>query len=120
MNLFDETPPPDDPNAPSGQNPAPPDATSSEVQPPPEALLAIAESPAEPALPAVRRPVPEDLQVTWSWPHFIIFLVFAFISLIVIQTALAAHYAPSNHLSTKDLEEYLLSNPKFAIGSMVV
>lgn len=120
MNLYDETPPPDDPNAPSGQNPVPSEATTSEIQSPPARLAAIAELPAEPALPTVRRPVPEDLQITWSWPHFIIFLLFAFISLIVIQTVLAAHYAPSKHLATKDLEEYLLSNPKFAIGSMVV
>ena len=111
MNRFDETSPPNDP---AGQNPAPREAVTSEVSPPPEALAAIAESPAEP------RPVPVDLQITWSWPHFIVFILFAFVSLIVIQTALAAHYAPSKHLATKDLEEYLLSNPKFAIGSMVV
>jgi CAAX protease family protein len=120
MNPFDETPPPNDPNAPTGQNPAPREPTTSEVRPPPEALAAIAESPAEPPLTAAPAPVPEDLQITWSWPHFIIFILFAFISLIVIQTALAAHYAPSKHLATKDLEEYLLSNPKFAIGSMVI
>ena len=117
MNRFDETSPPNDPE---GQNSAPREPATSEVRPPPEAPAAIAESLAEPPFPAVPAPVPEDLQITWSWPHFIIFILFAFISLIVIQTALAAHYAPSKHLATKDLEEYLLSNPKFAIGSMVV
>ena len=120
---FDETPPPNEPNhdlhepnVPKGDGVG----ATSEITAPNSVQPAMGE-PAEPApLPVERAPVPEDLQITWSWPHFIIFALFGFISLIVIQTVLAAHYAPSKHLGTKELEQYLLSNPKFTIGSMVI
>lgn len=69
--------------------------------------------PAEPSL-------PEDLRITWSWPHLTIFLVFGLASLIIVQTALAIHYTPHQHLSRKALEQYLLSKPQFAVGSMVL
>lgn len=69
-----------------------------------------------PALPAY----PEDLQITWSWPHFTIFVVFGFISLVVVQGVMASFLAPHVHMSSRDLERYLLSNPKFSIGSMLI
>jgi membrane protease YdiL (CAAX protease family) len=66
------------------------------------------------------RVYPEDLCVSWSWPHLIIFLLYGFASLIVVQTAFAIYYAPhDHHLSTKALEQYLISKPQFAIGSML-
>jgi membrane protease YdiL (CAAX protease family) len=63
---------------------------------------------------------PEDLQISWSWPHLILFLVFSFGSLVIIQGLLAAVYAPRQRLNTKQLEEYLISKPQFAIGSMLI
>jgi len=120
MNPFDETPPyesnPDlnEPRPTNGESA--PHEISAATSPLPEAGEAAPQLP--PAVPA--RVFPEDLQITWSWPHFIIFVIFGFISLIVIQTVLAAHYAPNKGLGRKQLEEYLLSNPKFTIGSMVI
>jgi membrane protease YdiL (CAAX protease family) len=122
MNPFDETPGPAEPGK---EQPAAGEGTpqtaehartvsleSDAVPPPP---------PADAAPPSVvRAPFPEDLQISWSWPHFLIFVIFGFISLIVIQTAMAAYYAAGRHLPPKELEQYLVSNPKFAIGSMVV
>ena len=63
---------------------------------------------------------PEDLQISWSWAHLSLFAVFAFGSLVIIQGALAVIYAPQQRLSTKQLEEYLISKPQFAIGSMLI
>ena len=63
---------------------------------------------------------PEDLQISWSWPHLILFVVFGFSSLLIIQGVLAVAYAPKQRLNTKQLEEYLISKPQFAIGSMLI
>lgn len=63
---------------------------------------------------------PEDLQISWSWAHFIVFGIFGFISLVVIQGVMAVIYAPHRRMPTKQLEEYLISKPQFAIGSMLL
>ncbi|HEV2103185.1 MAG TPA: type II CAAX endopeptidase family protein [Candidatus Acidoferrum sp.] len=63
---------------------------------------------------------PEDLQISWSWPHLILFAVFGFGSLLIIQGVLAVVYMPRQRLNTKQLEEYLISKPQFAIGSMLL
>ena len=69
---------------------------------------------------APQKTYPEDLQISWSWAHFIVFGVFGLISLVVIQGAMAVIYAPHRRMSTKQLEEYLISKPQFAIGSMLL
>jgi membrane protease YdiL (CAAX protease family) len=63
---------------------------------------------------------PEDLQISWSWAHFAVFIVFSFISLAVIQGVMIAVYAPHRKMAPKQLEEYLLGKPEFAIGSMLL
>ena len=66
------------------------------------------------------RSYPEDLQISWSWAHFIVFVIFGFISLVLIQGVLALAYVPHQRMSSKQLEEYLISKPQFAIGSMLL
>src|SRR3981081_2907483 len=66
-----------------------------------------------------QRVYPEALRGSWSWPHLVIFLLYGFASLIVVQIAFAIYYAPHTHLSTKALEQYLISKPQFAVGSML-
>jgi len=63
---------------------------------------------------------PTDLQISWSWAHFIVFVIFGFISLAVIQGVMAAMYMPHRRMTPKQLEEYLISKPQFAIGSMLI
>ena len=109
MSHFDETRPPSEPRK---EPPAAEEGTLSTGQ---DAGIVSLEADAVP--PPL---VPEDLEISWSWPHFFIFVIFGFVSLIVIQTGLAAHYAPARHLAPKELEDYLLSNPKFTIGSMLI
>ena len=116
MNPYDETPP------------LPPDAERTAEKEPgseePSGVPAPAFSEPLQAEPQIHFPVaktyPPDLQITWSWAHLLIFLVFAFISLVVVQGVMAAYLAPRGHLDAKQLESYLLSNPKFSIGSMLI
>jgi membrane protease YdiL (CAAX protease family) len=60
------------------------------------------------------------LQISWSWPHLILFAAFGFASLVIIQGVLAMIYMPRQRLNTKQLQEYLISKPQFAIGSMLI
>lgn len=75
-------------------------------------------------LPAALPPRPEypaDLQITWSWTHFVIFIFFSFISLVIIQGFLAIAVLPHDQkLTPKQMEQFLLSKPQFAIGSMLI
>jgi membrane protease YdiL (CAAX protease family) len=63
---------------------------------------------------------PEDLQISWSWLHLIVFLSFIFISLLGVQTVFLAVYAPSQKMTAQQLEEYMMSKPQVAIGSTIV
>jgi membrane protease YdiL (CAAX protease family) len=63
---------------------------------------------------------PPDLEISWSWAHFIVFGVFGFISLAAIQGVMATIYMPHRRMTAKQLEEYLISKPQFAIGSMLI
>lgn len=78
--------------------------------------------PSEPHSPIFpSRVYPEDLQISWSWPHLILFLLYSFVSLIFIQGALAVYYVPRQRgLTQKQLEQFLVSKPQFAIGSMLL
>jgi membrane protease YdiL (CAAX protease family) len=87
---------------------------------------ALSGDPFNSALPATQLPAtsgsryPPDLQITWSWAHFIVFILFGFISLILVQGILALHYAPHEKLGRQQLEQYLMSKPQFVLGSMVI
>ena len=63
---------------------------------------------------------PADLQISWSWVHLVLFLLFAVISLTAIQGVLMVIYGPHQSMSAQQLEAYLLSKPQFALGSMVI
>ena len=81
MNPYDETPP------------LPPDAEHTPEKEPgseersgvPAPVFSEAPPQAEPPIHfPVAKTYPPDLQITWSWPHFLIFLVFGFISLVLL------------------------------------
>jgi membrane protease YdiL (CAAX protease family) len=121
MNLFDENPsqPPD--GAPGRENlPLVSDSTARAETPSGDPLGYPAASPTSP-LPPPRPAYPEDLQISWSWPHFILLVFFGFVSLVVIQGVLAFHYLPAHQkLTPKQMESILISKPQFAIGSMLL
>jgi uncharacterized protein len=113
MTPFDETPQPQEPD-PNLEKPA------SQPEFAPLALDSVPRFAGErlPASPA--RIYPEDLQISWSWFHLIVFLSFIFISLLGVQTVFLAVYAPSQKMTTQQLEEYMMSKPQVAIGSTIV
>ena len=123
MSLFD-----DNPFKPNEQNPEP--------RPSGEALF---ESPAEerPApilagdpisyaavgLPATNAPVsviPEDLRISWSWPHLLVFLVFWFASQLAIGLVALTYYSMERHLTQSQLRKFLETDPKFLVGTTIL
>lgn len=121
MNPFDDSP------CPSPQPPSREDSVSPTGQggPSPESPLA-----GDPLALAAPYPTPVqtsppqypvDLEITWSWPHLILFVLFGLVSLVMVQGILAVFYLPHGQkLTTKQMEQYLLSRPQFAIGSMLI
>jgi membrane protease YdiL (CAAX protease family) len=66
--------------------------------------------------------LPEDLRISWSWLHFVVFLFFGVVSFFIVQVSFMIYYAaPLRRLSNeKDFERFVLSKPVFAVGSMVL
>ena len=65
-----------------------------------------------------------DLQIPWSWGHFICTVIFGVVSLLLVQSGFMVYYISTNkisaHVSKEQFEKFALSRPVFAIGSMVV
>src|SRR5208282_5635076 len=120
MNPFDENPSqrPDSASGPEHTSPASESTTPAEPLGGDSFPFAVS----TPVLPLPPRPsYPEDLQISWSWPHFITFAFFCIVSLVIIQVSLAVHYLPTHQKFTaKQMESFLLSKPQFAIGSMLL
>src|ERR1700677_3764272 len=64
--------------------------------------------------------MPEDLRISWYWPHLILFVFFTFASFLVVQTTMFIYYGPKQPLPKEQLEEYLLSKPQFIFGTNVL
>ena len=67
-----------------------------------------------------KRVLPEDLRVSWSWPHLIVFIFFAFASLIVVQLAFVFYVSANRHLSGKQVEQVFASSPQLLVGSNLI
>jgi membrane protease YdiL (CAAX protease family) len=66
------------------------------------------------------RKLPEDLQISWSWPHLVVFGVFVVTSLLTLQVAILFYYSGARHLSQKQLKQLFESDPKLIIGMNVL
>ncbi len=98
----------------------------------------IGESPsAEPASPLAGDPIsyvivhpeaahppssnfPEDLRISWSWPHLLLFFVYAFISQIVIGIGVLAYYSTSRHMTQRQIRRLFESDPGLIVGTNVL
>jgi membrane protease YdiL (CAAX protease family) len=117
MTNFDQTPPaPPEPN--------PPVASPEGSQSTDELVPTLAGDPLSYAAEAAPQPcygqnpeIPDDLRISWSWPHLILFVFFAGASFIVVQTALFIYYSPGHPLPQAELERYLLNKPQFIFGT---
>jgi len=129
MTLFDENSsfPPDQEQDPSSRSPAEPDVESTQPlaahsqQPLSGDPISFAATAATVPAP-YQRPVPDDLRISWSWLHLLLFVFFGFVSFIIVQFTFGIYYAgPLRHLSNqKDIERFVMSKPGFAVGSMVL
>ena len=120
MNPFDDSPSAPPEPAPGNDSVSPADRVAPALEPlgGDPLLSATAYSP---TVPPYSPQYPEDLQITWSWPHLILFVLFGLASLVMVQGVLAVYYLPHGQkLTTKQMEQYLLSKPQFAIGSMLI
>lgn len=69
-----------------------------------------------PPPPAPDVSVPEDLRISWSWPHFIVFLVFSFGSLLAVQLIFITYLESVRGLTSKEVEHLLTTKAQFAVA----
>jgi membrane protease YdiL (CAAX protease family) len=111
-NSFPPPPPPaSDPSQPLDPSPAAPELSG-------DPLSYIPVEP--PAPPDPQADLPEDLRISWTWVHLLCFIIFAFVSMTVVQLVFAAYYAPHKPMPGNDLEQYLFSIPQFVVGTTLV
>ena len=71
-------------------------------------------------LPYFRIPgLPEDLRISWSWPHLLLSIGFFFVSQLVVGIALFGYYSMDHHLSQSQIKK-LLESPKFLVATTVI
>src|SRR5258708_28083067 len=64
--------------------------------------------------------LPEDLRISWSWPHLLVFVFFGLASQLALGLAVFAYLSADRHLSQKQLRRILESDPKIIIGTNVL
>src|SRR5712675_261021 len=122
MTLFDdnphdsnEQPPPEQRASVPAAEPPSSDTTATQLAGDPISYAASA-----PPRYTSRAVIPEDLRISWSWPHFVVFIFFALSSFFLVQTALILYFAPHASLPPKELERYLLNKPQFLFGTNIL
>jgi membrane protease YdiL (CAAX protease family) len=122
MSLFDDNPPnsPEEnfPAKPSSDEPAVPASSERFDQPlGGDPLSYVGVTP-----PAFVPPLnlPEDLRISWSWPHLLVFVIFVLASQIALGIVVIAYFSADRHLSQKQLKQLLESDPRLIIGTNVL
>jgi membrane protease YdiL (CAAX protease family) len=64
--------------------------------------------------------LPEDLRISWSWPHLLLFLGYVVISQLMIGVAVLAYYSARGHLSQRQIRRLFESDPKLIVGTNVL
>jgi membrane protease YdiL (CAAX protease family) len=123
MTLFDDNPfNPDDHNPelrPTGETPF----ESSSAEPPVPSLAGhpISYAALGPPAPTPGASfLPEDLRISWSWPHLLVSIVFFFASQIAIVLVAFAYYSMNRHLSQSQLRKFLETDPQFIVGTTIL
>jgi membrane protease YdiL (CAAX protease family) len=122
MNFSDDNPPnpPEEnlPEQPSPGNPA--ESASAETLAQPLAGDPLSYVPVTPAASLPPPNLPEDLRISWSWPHLLVFVIFVVASQIALGIVVIAYYSADKHLSQKQLKHLLESDPRLIIGTNVL
>jgi len=88
---------------------------------PSEGLPAVEEiPPSPPPAPDSGPPVPEDLHISWSWLHLVVFLLFSVGSLFFIQLTLSTYLIAARHVPARNIERLLTSNAVYVVGGQIV
>jgi membrane protease YdiL (CAAX protease family) len=65
--------------------------------------------------------LPEDLRISWSWPHLLVFLLFVLTSpFVALELIGLAYYSVGRHVSQKQLKQLLDSDPRIIVGTNVL
>lgn len=64
--------------------------------------------------------LPEDLRISWSWPHLLVFGAFVVSSLLTLQLAVILYFSADKHLSQTQLKQLFESDPRLIIGMNVL
>jgi len=70
--------------------------------------------------PPPEKAYPEDLQISWSWPHFLVFGVFVICLLVSVPAALLGIYGPHRAMTKDQLEQFMISRPEISIGGTLL
>jgi membrane protease YdiL (CAAX protease family) len=60
------------------------------------------------------------LRIPWSWVHLVVFLVFGFGSLLVVQLGGVLLLSSNKHLSQKQLQQLIESKPQFLVATNIL
>ena len=120
MSLFDDNPlAPPDPNSESQTLDS--DALASSPEAPVSESLGGDPISFAAAAPCKEMPfLPEDLCISWSWVHLIVFLIFGFSSLLIVQVGAVLLLSANKHLTQKQLQQMIESKPQFLVGTNVL
>lgn len=72
------------------------------------------------AAPVSLSSLPEDLRISWSWPHLLLSIVFFFGSQLAVGIGLLTYYSIDRHLSQNQIKKLVESDPKFLVGTTVL
>jgi len=64
--------------------------------------------------------LPEDLRISWSWVHLLVFGLFVVSSLLTLQLAVIFYFSASKNLSQTQLKQLFESDPRLIIGMNVL
>jgi membrane protease YdiL (CAAX protease family) len=73
-----------------------------------------------PAASAPSSNLPEDLRISWSWPHLLVFAIFFLASQFIIGAVVVTYYATYRHMPQKQLKHLLESDPQILVATSIL
>ncbi len=121
MSLLDDNPlkPPEPSLDAQSLESGAPASSSPEPFPPPlggDPISFVALTPPQPPGPNL----PEDLRISWSWLHLLVFVIFVVVSQLAIGTVVISYYSVYRHLPQARVKHILESDPMLLVGTSVL
>jgi membrane protease YdiL (CAAX protease family) len=64
--------------------------------------------------------LPEDLRISWSWPHLLVFAIFFLASQFIIGAVVVTYYATYRNMPQKQLKHLLESDPQILVATSIL